>query len=532
MSVKRLVTGWMMLSILALGAQAIAAPRAPTTVEVWGVFDLPLDGPRTGNPFVDVELAAELTNGDRRVTVRGFYDGDGLFRVRFMPDRQGTWRYVTRSNVRALDGKSGTFRATPPRAGNRGPVRVKDKFHFAYADGTQYLPFGTTIYALAHQPIALQEQTLGTLAKAPFNKLRLCVLPKWYPHNRKEPPLYPFERGADGKFDLSRPNLAFYRLFDKRLADLGKLGIQADVILFHPYDEGHWGFDRMGREADERYLRYVLARFGAFRNVWWSMANEWDLVKTRPLEDWARLFDIVKKDDAHGRLVSIHNAGKNYDQANPTITHVSLQGPDMSKFGELRTKFGKPVINDECEYEGDIESPWGSITGRELVYRHWAGFLKGGYVGHGETFLHPSEVLWWSHGGVLRGESPPRIAFLRKIIEKTGPLDPISGWPFDHMAAGRTGNTFLFFFGPHQTKVLTELTTGRFVQKDTTLKDARWTFEMIDPWEMTTTRLPGEHQGKFRLDLPGKPYQVLRLTATPPKTAAAAPAPRGPAPAR
>ena len=54
------------------------------------------------------------------------------------------------------------------------------------------------------------------------------------------------------------------------------MGIQADVILFHPYDAGHWGFDNMGAENDDRYLRYMIARLGAYRNVWWSLANEWD----------------------------------------------------------------------------------------------------------------------------------------------------------------------------------------------------------------------------------------------------------------
>ena len=29
---------------------------------------------------------------------------------------------------------------------------------------------------------------------------------------------------------------------------------------------------------DEAYLRYAVARLGAYRHVWWSMANEWDLV--------------------------------------------------------------------------------------------------------------------------------------------------------------------------------------------------------------------------------------------------------------
>ena len=36
----------------------------------------------------------------------------------------------------------------------------------------------------------------ATLKASPFNKVRMCVFPKWYDHNRKEPALYPFEGTA------------------------------------------------------------------------------------------------------------------------------------------------------------------------------------------------------------------------------------------------------------------------------------------------------------------------------------------------
>jgi hypothetical protein len=68
-----------------------------------------------------------------------------------------------------------------------GPVRVRNQFHFAHADGTPFLPFGTTCYAWAHQPLPMQAQTLQTLGKARFNKLRMGVFPKHYIYNANEP---------------------------------------------------------------------------------------------------------------------------------------------------------------------------------------------------------------------------------------------------------------------------------------------------------------------------------------------------------
>lgn len=179
------------------------------SVERWGVFELALDGPSSGNPFVDVALRAQLTFGGRSCEIDGFYDGDGTYRIRFSPDQPGEWTYRTESNVSELHGRTGEFRCVPATGTNRGPVRVANTFHFFYADGTPYYPFGTTSYAWTHQGDDLEDQTLETLATSPFNKIRMCVFPKHYPYNENEPLRYPFERSATGEFDVAR----FDRLF-------------------------------------------------------------------------------------------------------------------------------------------------------------------------------------------------------------------------------------------------------------------------------------------------------------------------------
>ena len=99
-------------------------------VEKWGLFEAALPGPKDGNPFVDVTLDVDFALDNRRVPTPGFYDGDGVYRIRFMPDTEGEWTYRTRSNVNALDGLSGTFRCGPPAKGYHGPVRVRNRHHF------------------------------------------------------------------------------------------------------------------------------------------------------------------------------------------------------------------------------------------------------------------------------------------------------------------------------------------------------------------------------------------------------------------
>ena len=71
---------------------------AENTVPQWGIYEVALNGPTNGNPFLDVRLSAVFGNGSKSVEVPGFYDGDGVYRVRFMPDTPGRWQYETRAN--------------------------------------------------------------------------------------------------------------------------------------------------------------------------------------------------------------------------------------------------------------------------------------------------------------------------------------------------------------------------------------------------------------------------------------------------
>ena len=76
-------------------------------------------------------------------------------------------------------------------------------------------------------------------------------------------------------FDLTRFNPAHFRHLEWCVERLQALGIEADLIVMHPYDR--WGFSCMTCEQDHLYWKYVLARFAAYRNIWWSLANEYDI---------------------------------------------------------------------------------------------------------------------------------------------------------------------------------------------------------------------------------------------------------------
>ena len=126
---------------------------------------------------------------------------------------------------------------------------------------------------------------------------------------------------------------------------------------------------------------------------------------------------------------------------------------------------------------------------------------NGAYVGHGETYLDAHDILWWSKGGVLHGESPRRIAFLRGIIE-AGPAEgvaPVTGAYYPCIA--RSGEYYLYFLDFHQPALADfDLPGG-----------GSFSAEIIDPWAMTIVKAEGTFSGKFQLKMPGKEMLAVRF---------------------
>lgn len=144
-----------------------------------------------------------------------------------------------------------------------------------------------------------------------------------------------------------------------------------------------------------------------------------------------------------------------------------------------------------------------------MLRRFYETAIRGGYPGHSETYLDDSNLLWWSHGGTLHGESWKRFAFLKQLIldfprGEIAPLmnewDSVSGVPETE------------WFLPVKSMYLYYYSFMRPSFRDFYIDDTtRFRVEVIDTWECTIEDR-GICSGHFRIDLPARQYMAVRLT--------------------
>ena len=541
------------------------------TGKQYEMLELKFRGKEPEGSFVEIDLCARFKSPGTEISVKGFYAGEGNYVIRFLPEETGEYSYSVQSSSLGLS-ENGILRVNPADPGRHGPVRADGKV-MRHADGTWFASFGTTVYALANQSEALIEETLETLKSAPFNKIRTCVFPKHYAYNENNPRFYPFEKKEgreeqafsaegcpifpskkgkeDDYWNTERPCFAFFEHLESVIRKLDDLGIQADLILFHPYDR--WGFSNLSREDNLRYLDYLIRRLSAFPNIWWSLANEYDLCFDKTNEDFEAFEAFAAEADPFHHPLSNHNCFAIWDASHENISHVSFQTKELFRVSELLERYGKPVFIDECRYEGNVPEFWGNLSGEDMVRSFWKVMTQGGCCTHGETFLPGTktppetetgekDVVFWAKGGKLRGQSPERIAFLKSVIESLpGPLEPMEDlsslahlpdealseiirntppefrdflsrmammnrqerelfYSVEYSYKGHCGELAYLFYLDDQCPAVYDLDLP---------ENRNYDIEVIDTWQMKRETAAKNVGGKVRIRMAGKPYMAV-----------------------
>lgn len=506
-------------------------------VPVHHVFELTFEGPtfsRVDNPVRDVTLLTRWRHDSgQRYDVHGFWDGPGaadgegdVFKVRFTPTMPGRWTLTaTRSNRSELVGQHEEFaiRAVPSdhpgfwridtdRAGGRWYVR---------SDGSHPYIVGNTMYSFLSEygpdaPTGGRIESDVERSGRFFNKLRFGITGDRYPHPDVKPFLDHDGRPTDDGDFSHRPNPAWFReRVDAAVRTAFANDVIADLILAGPDTENA----RATLRADENggdntpFLRYMAARYGSYPNVWFCLANEYDIKDPsfEPLE--IALFGArLRRFLPYGTTpVSVHAFPGDWDArlntATPWHDHVILQDKlkDLSMAADVTEKNywigGRvPVINDELAYEGAGDGWLESDVLEAMV----GAFTGGGY---GTTGHKPAGKQGHYFMGRFREEehrAADNLAWMRAQID-----DHISYWRM-HPAFFVNGSrlsvfvnlplTFRALEWAGEEYVLTSGGPAAGVEAD--LPAGTWRVTLFDVAAMKRTILADAARGELTFDVP------------------------------
>lgn len=440
----------MLSSIQTATAQApviTAATPLSQTVEQWGKFEVKLDITAAWtNPYDydEIRVTGTFTDPDGNArTAEGFFMQDyqlnnqtgaltpvanGTFKLRFAPDKPGTWKYnLTCTNT----GGTGTFpeqtfTVTPPAsAKNKGFVRSNQTNYLHFDDGDQYIPVGENICWQQSNIYTDYKNWLTKLVDNGGNYFRLwhCAWGlgiEW-------------KNGSSGFQGLRKykQTAAFYQdwLYDY----CAENGIYIMLCLHHhgqvssqvnpnwndsPYNSinggpcpNTWDFftNAAAKNHTRNRLRYVVARWGYSRSILtWELFNEVDwtdqfAAKKGDVSAWhLEMAAFLKDKDPYQHLVTTSYAQESYDPATwnqPDIdftqTHHYVGTPNLERvlaasIQKYIEDYGKPTLTGEFGL---------TTTGADLgttdpdgihIHNSLWGTLFGGGMGAGATW-------WWDN---------------------------------------------------------------------------------------------------------------------------------------
>jgi hypothetical protein len=539
---KLFVATWFAASVTACAA----------SIPQWSMHEIALESQRaSANPYTNVEVAARFTGpGGVTKDVRGFWDGGLTFKVRFAPTARGEWTYtITSKPADAGLAAEGAFTVTAPLPGGHGFLRRDTEFptSFVFDDGTRFFMVGTTYYDILLNARAgdAWKESVTNITHSGMNKVRMHLHPGDGGGRSHYAASEPFVNG-----DPDRLDLAHWQAADRVVAFMAEHGVLADLIVF-PYRREQQAVASFSQ--DERYLRYVLARYGAFTNVIWCLVNEWNY-SVLPQDYWNRMGRLLRDEDpwsqdgGRPRALSIHQqtrpdwnfAGETWPSHAIVQFGVRNRGASVKVGNEwktpppgaLRFTFGDdwgnhsivanwtgtyPIVNDEYGYVGEPhdDSAGGSKCDNKVVRftrdKHrrtmWGIAVGGGYLSTGDKNDYPDGRPYFS----ANWHDTPEYGDVNRLVD----FFTIGGLEYWKMAPHNelvTGTRVYLLAEPDRQYVAYVAAGGEFKIK---LGPGRYIASRFDPATGEGVSLGTVDGGERVIPLPAKHEWVVRLARVP-----------------
>jgi len=417
-----------------LGASTPGAVAFTQSAPATAVFDYvevtaKVSRPAVGNPFTEAALTGDFepVGSAAGATMDGFCDStDGSrYRIRFMPSKAGQHAFhVTLRLGQENHTYSGQFTATDEH--RRGPIRADPAYpwHFIWeGTGEHYFFNGTTAYWLMgwrdeptiqycidrltrlkvnRMRVSLSSRTRCAYGEAVMNGARWNVYLSAWPARDASDLTHP-------DFDFSRFRLPYWEEFERMLRYAREKDMIISVVLGMNDDPVH---PAAGSEDEHRYLRYAIARLGAFSNITWDLGDDLDGFRD---EKWTHETGMaITAWDAHRHLATSHPMKTVYqDRAASWFGFTSYQDWGrhqhalMLESRKLQERAGRiiPQTNEEYGYE-DHYPEWaapGSDSAEVLRRTAWDIYMAGAYQTAGESARRGTNIRPDTGGGWMNG---------------------------------------------------------------------------------------------------------------------------------
>jgi hypothetical protein len=342
----------------------LKSPNPAVSAILWGRFEKSYTNSKNySDPYRDVTLNVTYTKPDNStVQFWGFYDGGDTWKIRFMPDQTGTWKYSASFSDGTAAG-AGEFTVV---AGDIPGMIAKDETNpiwFGFKGGRHGLIRGFHMgdrFFAANWPAADRKAFLDWAQGQGYNLFSIAS--------------HYLNRDADGRgrgwdtpdlWDGNNRKLkaAEYREMEAILNDLADR-----KIMVFPF-AGFFGQSSdfpTNHDDQELYIRYNLARIGPYWNVLYNVAGPEPIGRNHKFQNAMaesninHLGDMIKNLDVFGHPVSIHNAtGNDPFRNNDWVSYSTLQGGKSFNYSDVNDFFmtnftgQKPMYAQECFWPGN-----------------------------------------------------------------------------------------------------------------------------------------------------------------------------------
>jgi len=496
---------WLSLGLVALSPSLLAAhpaevsfSPAPAQVERFDYVEITaaVKAPDARNPFTDASLsgALETSDGSRHWNVEGFADSDdgSVFHIRFMPVAAGDYKYtVTYRQGDFKKAATGTFRAI--EAHRRGILAVDPAYpwHFIWTGTGEHFFFnGTTAYFLmGWKQDHVIDFSIERLHRLKVNRMRVAIAgregtffgepvmngPAWSvfltPWRAEKTDDY-----THPGFDYTRFNVPYWQRFERMLKFARERDMNISLVLDMNDSYVH---PAAGSDDEHRFIRYAVARFGAFSNITWDLGDDLDSYRD---EKWTHDTGMLLQGwDPYKHLETSHPVKiEHQDRASGWFGFTSYQEWSrdqhrlMLESRKLQEKAGRiiPQTNEEYGYE-DHYPLWaqpGSDSTDVLRRTAWDIAMAGGYQTAGETARRGTSILPDTGGGWMNARGDDTMTMFLGYGHMVDFFTGFEWWktnPHDELVNNGNyclsdpGKTYAVYL-PHAGSVTVQLIPGHY----------------------------------------------------------------------